>query len=408
MTNRDYAIRTGSWLLNNQIQEVQGLNPFSLDIGRFPVNVHIHTHKKVDGLLSTNWMTGMAVYALTMLYDLTKDRRWVESAEAAGNYLRCLQLTMDSNPEARGALVEYGHHYKSCSTRDSLSGAWGLLRLYRATEDQEFLDRAELFAVWYRNHAMDPEYGYPIWGHELGTGRPNKTILNGFQGGSTLFFRDLYEATGNKKYLETSLQIADFFMENFWDDENGIHITFVPQTGFKGDEQGAKKQGWNEMHKFNDDFAAIGLMLLGVTTGESRYLEWVDRYMQWCLQQQNDDGSFGTLRLSVSSCVTAMNLLNASLLLDKPEYLKGADRARAHLMSRYQKTPDDSLVDGGVLGLQHTTIPDDPDIISLRVTNYTVYALTLFGLIEEQQQGHSISEKLRNNPMFPGLRGRIT
>jgi len=404
MSDLDFARRSGEWFLNNQIKEVQGLNPFSLDIGRFPVNVHIHTHEIVDGLLGTNWMTGMAVYALTMLYDLTGEQRWVDSAEAAGNYLRCLQLTMDSNPEAHGALVEYGHHFKSSNTRDSLSGAWGLLRLYRATKDEEYLDRAEMFAEWYMNNAMHPEHNYPIWMHELGTGRPNKNTLGGFQGGCPLFFRDLYELTGNEKHLQSSLQIGDFFMENFWDDETGIHITYDPETGYKGDEPGAKNKGWNEMHKFNDDFAAIGLMLLGVTTGESRYLDWVDRYMQWCIRHQNEDGSFGTLRLSVSSAVTALNLLNAGLLLDKPEYFEAAEKAREHLMTNYQQNPDDPFVDGGVTGLQHCAIPDDPDIISLRVTDYTVYTMTLFGLIEKRNKGEEVLETLHNNPMFPGLR----
>jgi len=405
MNNLDFARHTGEWFLNNQIKEIQGLNPFSLDIGRFPVNVHIHTHEIVDGLLGTNWMTGMAVYALTMLYDLTGEQRWVESAEAAGNYLRCLQLTMDSNPESRGALVEYGHHFKSSNTRDSLSGAWGLLRLYRATKDKEYLDRAEMFAEWYMNNAMHPEHNYPIWMHELGTERPNKNTLGGFQGGCPLFFRDLYELTGNEKHLQSSLQIGDFFVKNFWDDETGIHITYDSETGYKGGVPGAKNRGYNEMHKFNDDFAAVGLMLLGVTTGEQRYLDWVDRYMQWCLKHQHKDGGFGELRLPVSSCVTALNLLNAGLILDKPEYVNAAGKARDHLMKSYQQNPDDPFVDGGVLGLQHCLIPEEFNMISLRVTDYTVYTLTLFGLLEEREKnGLVIPDALRNNPMFPSLR----
>jgi len=405
MSDLNYAIRTGEWLLNNQIKEIQGVNPFSLDIGRFPVNVHIHDHTTVDGLLSINWMTGMAVYALTMLQDLTGEQRWVDAAEAAGNYLRCLQLTMDTNPEALGALVEYGHHYKSNNTRDALSGAWGLLRLFRATDNAEYLNRAEMFASWHMKSAL--KNGYPIGTHHLGTGEIAKeNPFFGYQAGCTVFYRDLYEQTGKEVYLETSLSLANFFVENFWDDETGIHILYNPETGFKGDLPGAEKQGYNEMHKFNDDFAAVGLMLLAVTTGEQGYLDWVDCYMQWCIRHQHEDGGFGKLRLPVSSCVTALNLLNAGLILDKPEYIKAAKKARNHLMESYQQNPDDPFVNGGVLGLQHCLIPEEFNMISLRVTDYTVYTLTLFGLLEEHEKnGLVIPDVLRNNPMFPGLRG---
>ena len=402
MSDLKYAIRTGNWFLNNQVKEVQGVNPFSLDIGRFPMNVDINDHSMVDGLLGSNWMTGMAVYALTMLHDLTGDQVWVDSAEAAGNYLRCLQLTMDTNPEAQGALVEYGHHAKFSCTRDSLSGAWGLLRLFRATDNAEYLNRAELFAKWHMDYVLLD--GYPISWHYLGTGKPNDNTYYGFQGGCAIFYHDLYEITGNETYLEASVNIVNFFMDNFWDDETGIHILYNKETGVKGDVPGDEQRGYNEMHKFNDDFAAIGLMLLGVSTGDKPCLKWVDRYMQWCINGQNEDGGFGEVKLPVSSCVVALSLLNAGLLLDKPEYIKAAEKARDHMMLSYQQNPDDLFVDGAVLGLKHCLIPEEFNMTSLRVTDYAVYTMTLFGLLEDEQNGKEISEKMRMNPMFPGLR----
>jgi len=57
--------------------------------------------------------------------------------------------------------------------------------------------------------------------------------------------------------------------------------------------------------------------------------------------------------------------------------------------SNVLQNPDDPFVDGGVLGLQHCLIPEEFNMISLRVTNYTVYTLTLFGLCTLQSARNS-------------------
>ena len=403
MTDLNYAIRTGAWLVNNQVREVQHVNPCSMDVGRFPINMHIQEHKIVDGFLSTNWFTGMSIYALLMLRDLNGEPRWLESAELAGNYLRCLQITMDPNPELQGAIYEYAPYAKMSLVRDSLSAAWGLLRLYRATENVEYLNRVELFAHWHMNYGM--QNGYPIAIHNMGTG-PNATWLGGFQAGSANFYLDLYEVTGKEIYLDAGRGILDFFITHFWDNKTGIRIQVDPATGYQGDDPDPGNKDWNEMHKFNDDFNSVALMLYWTKTGERRYLDFVDTYMTWCLSMQHEDGSFGNLRLEESSCVAALNLLNAGLILDNQEYFAAAQRARTHLLASYQQDPECSAVDGGVLGLQHCVRPVEPNMISLRVTNYTVYTMTLFGLIETQREGGLIPEPLCMNPMFPGLRQR--
>jgi len=400
-TDLSYAIRTGNWLIHNQVKEVPHVNPTSMDVGRFPVNMHIHEHKIVDGFLSTNWFTGMSIYALLMLRDLTGEQRWLESAELAGNYIRALQITMDKKPEVHGAIYEYAPYAKMSLVRDSLSAAWGLLRLYRATGNEEYLDRVKLFAKWHMTQAMPN--GYPIGFHFLGA-KPNITWLGGFQAGSANFYMDLHEVTGKKTYLNAGRRILDFFVANFWDDVSGIRIKVDPETGYKGDDPTPGNEDWNEMHKFNDDFDSVALMLYGVKTGNRRYIDFVDTYMKWCLSMQNEDGSFGKLRLEESSCVTALNLLNAGLILGKQEYFDAAQRARAHLMKSYQQDETCPFVDGGVLGLKHCQRPEQPNMISLRVTSYTVYTMTLFGLIESHHRGEPIADALRTNPMFPCLR----
>ncbi len=163
-----------------------------MNFGRFIRNYSVSQQKIL--LLSSNWVSGMTIYALLMLHDYLKEEnpQYPQAAEDGSWYLKCLQNTFDPQSPNYGALNEELPLSNWCHPRDALSGAWSFVRLYRATSKCEYLKRAEMFAAWHRKYAM--RGGYPIWTaffdeHE------NTDKYGNFQAGSANYYFDLFMLT---------------------------------------------------------------------------------------------------------------------------------------------------------------------------------------------------------------------
>jgi rhamnogalacturonyl hydrolase YesR len=404
----DKAKRTGDWIVNNQYVSHPDWDakPFEdfdmnedMNYGRFVRNYDL-TAKKVTHL-STNWISGMTIYGLLMLRGLTGDDKYLESSLKGSYYLKALQNVMDANPAYRGAFSERITSNRWCAPRDALSAAWGMLRLYQSSGDTEFLVRSEMFADWHMHNAM-PD-GYPI-GYFFFGEKPNKEFLANCQGGSALYYYDLYRTTGKEIYLVPMLKTVDYYVKNFINDDGSINIYFDRKTGKPGDDDSA----WADMHKYNDDFSALGILAAYEVTGDKKYLDSVIKYMNWTVSRQNPEtGGFGTMELSVSSCVGALNCLNLYLITGDNRFLKSGRKAMAHLDKYVMDCPDDLRIHGGVLGLNVCEVAEGNDVLCLRVSMYALYSFTLYHLYDrygENDRLGDIPEKLVNNPMFLGLK----
>ena len=400
------AVKTADWICRNQVKnnvdpETNNRACVDMNFGRFVRNYSVSQQKTL--LLSSNWISGMTIYALLMLHDYLdkKESKYLQAAEDGAWYLKCLQNTLEMESPHYGAINEELPLSNWCHPRDALSGAWGFLRLYRATKKLEYLKRAELFAAWHSKYARRD--GYPIWTVFFDE-RENENDYGNFQAGSANFYFDLFMLTNKPEYKRVMLEIMDFYIENFFDPEDGVYICYDDKTGYRGDLQG--EPAWSDMHKYNDDFNCIAVMNSYYLTGQKKYLKYVETYLDWVLTGQHEDGGFGMFSLSVSSCVCALNLLNGYFILKKEEYLKAAERALKHLSQSILKNNDPRL-DGAVLGLNHCEISETNDTISLRVTMYTIYAFILFDVYEKYiklDKADGIPTEILRNPMFPGLR----
>ncbi len=132
--------------------------------------------------------------------------------------------------------------------------------------------------------------------------------------------------------------------------------------------------------------------------------------MNWTVSRQNPEtGGFGTMELSVSSCVAALNCLNLHLITGDSKFLSCGYKAMANLDKYVVDRPDDRRVHGGLLGMNVCEVSENNDTLFLRVSMYSLYAFTLYHLYEQHGKTGSfadISQKLVNNPMFLGLKLR--
>lgn len=408
MSFLDKAKRTGDWIVNNQYVtnpdwDVKPYEDFDMNedmnYGRFVRNYVLTTGKVTH--LSTNWISGMTIYGLLMLRDLTGDDKYLESAIKGSYYLKALQNVMDSNPAYRGAFSERITSNRWCAPRDALSAAWGILRLYQSSGDTELLARSEMFADWHMNNAM-PD-GYPI-GYFFFSDRSNRDFLANCQGGSALYYYDLYKTTGKEVYLAQMLKIVDYYVRHFINDDGSVNIFFDCKSGKAGDNDSA----WADMHKYNDDFSALGILAAYYVTGKRDYLDSVIKYMNWTVSRQNPEtGGFGAMELSVSSCVGALNCLNIFLITGDSKFMKSGIKAMTHLEKYSVDCPDDPRIHGGILGLDVCKVSKNNDVLCLRVSMYALYAFTCYDLYDRYGKNgrlDDIPEKLADNPMFLGLK----
>ncbi len=380
---------------NDELNMVEDMN-----YGRFVRNYNITERKIIH--YSTNWISGMTIYGLLLLHDYFKVERYKDAAIKGSFYLCCLQNTLENSPDAYGSFNERSPANRWGSCRDGLSAAWSMLRLYRSTGKEEFLQRAELYADWHMKYGIKD--GFPI-AYYLFDEHRSKDLLANCQGGSALYYFDLYEQTGKEEYRRVMLKIVDLYMEYFFNEDGSIAIIYDPATGYKGDAK--ESPAWSDMHKFNDDFGALAILAAYVITGDKKYLDHTVRYLEWVLTQQHADGSFGKFSLSVSSCVAALNLMNVYLITGNEKFKKSAYKAMEHLEQFVVKAPEDPVINGAILGMEVCGVSKKNDIISLRVTMYAMYTCLLSGLYEDKIQSEKkdeIPESVIKNPMLIGLR----
>lgn len=204
------VIRAGEWFLHSGIQEPAG------GVARY----HYISERR-NARISTE-ITGYAVSALLEVHERTGDERFLEAATRAGDLLvRAWDPAAEAMPfewAADGVLPEHHSYFF-----DNGIIIRGLIRLWRATSNQTYLDTAvkcaeSMSADFVNKDDIHPILVLPEKTPLARDGRWSRTSQC-YQLKSALGWLNLYEITGNKLFeadfttaLERSLQIhASFF-----------------------------------------------------------------------------------------------------------------------------------------------------------------------------------------------------
>ncbi|MFH1759569.1 MAG: hypothetical protein ABIA63_00575 [bacterium] len=238
-------LAAADWYVNSQVISKQPY--WDANHGRFIYNRHIKSGITVLGI---NWTCARGIMVTLATYELTGNKKYLEAARRAGEYIKSLQLVTPWNPRINGAIAEQMPQSEMSAPRDAVEAADALLFLYRITKDKEYLIRAELWADWFLKNVKP--MGWPVGYFSLYNNNHNKTYYF-FEVANSMFFYHLFLATENRKYVSQIFPylVEPFKAKNFREDGAILTLKFDAHHSGRGKDAGIAQ---------NDDGCGITLL----------------------------------------------------------------------------------------------------------------------------------------------------
>ncbi len=310
---------------------------------------------------------------LLALYKRTGGESYLHAAELAGRYIVSLQV-MDRDDEYFGAIRELTPQSIEFAPRDAASAAWGLVWLAEATEDSLYLDRAELYGNWLVEKGMYK--GWPLYAVYMDDRMANFYSRGSFQSGSGLFLHDLFQLSGNTKYIENGLApIARIYLDEFIREDGTLVLERHP---FTGEVTSPKHESRDlPMHAFNDDFGAAMMIAATRLFDDQSYIEKAARYAHWLASVQDKDGGFAQGKMPSAVPVSEMTFRDIGTILDDAELLKAGERSLSKLLDVQFLDTGDPCIDGGFHGIYEGEEPNrwGRTCVNMRTSSYALIAL---------------------------------
>jgi len=227
--------RYGNWLVRTQIHSGE----FA---GAFPVTQYYWA----VGWKPRMYETSESAWVLTELYQLTGNKTYLDSAQAAGEYMLSKQFV---GPEWQDTRV-YGslpyewnetHYTRSVSTNHAGFVILAWTQLFRITRDVRYLDAVRKYADWLLSFQVtEPDtpwgdhtfandtlavggfyYGYSTDKHEFGWRVAESLWSAGYAIPALLL---LSQITGDARYVESALLAADWLTRMRYSDQSLIPL----------------------------------------------------------------------------------------------------------------------------------------------------------------------------------------
>jgi len=238
---------------------------------------------------------GQAI-AIMDLYDLAlrfpgERSRFLGAAKLGAGYLASLQVTDFRLPKSIGGFREHSPQAVESYPRDAVTGGFGLCRLFKETKDEEWLERAKLFADWWIKYGTDKK-GWPYitfdlkneFGHNramavAGEEAGAEFIKGDWQAGSAIFFYQLFKLTKDSRYIEKGFDPLIKGLIRIYEENRGKPVV----DGFHGEVP---------ISFGNDDFALAALICAYRLKKEKRLLDLLIERIEEQNRLMDSDGSF--------------------------------------------------------------------------------------------------------------------
>ncbi|MFC1671947.1 beta-L-arabinofuranosidase domain-containing protein [Planctomycetota bacterium] len=309
------ALRAADWYVNHQTLEKEPVN--DANHGRFFYNYHVPSKTKCPGI---GWSCARGVMVLLSAYEVTKNKKYLESAIHAGEYMKHLQV-LDKRKSYFGIFREETPHSKYGFPRDATEVADGLAFLARTTGDREYRYRLELFWNFYARECIRKVKNYPgpwPWGSIFFNGK--KVFKDAeFQGGAAAILYRYYKLTRDRKWLRLALTITDTLIKAFYSEKKKTLVSRAT-TGHHGNKGEAIE---------NDDGCGVALVCAYLATKKQKYLEVATNYADYQCDHIDDITRFS------APGIQAISLMDMYKLTRKKKYRDGAEQ-RAKIFMKYQ------------------------------------------------------------------------
>lgn len=314
--------------------------------------------KQQWGMFCPVWHSGQAAKALCMAYQLTGEKKWLDSAISAGDFLLNQQVTEETSPEF--GLIYAIEDYPDCvNTSAILESMEGLLWLSEVTGDQKYTIAAHRAVSWVRDNAymgdghfrdnysltehrfLLPEwmnYWEPPAGYPKREGRPLA---------DDAIFLKMYKLTGEQSFRDVFYTIADHLRTH--EVPAGTWNNYQPSDGLQGLSHPRQSFWWG-----------MPMYDAYMDTGDIVYYNSLRRCGEWYLRAQRQDGSlfrstdlaFNTPAFGLcSSGISCASLLWMRLYsVDRDEkWMEAVERALQFNMKVQFRNVSDGNLSGAIL-----------------------------------------------------------
>ena len=209
------------------------------------------------------WGNGRLLLGLTAAAEKFSLPEALESAKKLGDFYVNTVYPRFCDPNKLDEYKQEGQ-YASAYVTCVFEGMEGLINLYQLTGDKKYLDTAVKFADFHEQFDVVPV------GHSHGSV------------GQTGMLVRLYEATGNEKYLNRALARWELLVKDGYVNPAGSILEKLWVSGYNRDE-GCTEGDWLRLN-----------LLLWKCTGQTKYLDMAERlYWNGIIPNQWPSGGFG-------------------------------------------------------------------------------------------------------------------
>lgn len=371
------------WLTRTQIRD--SWPAWDANKGRYPYHVRIDPDKRAKSpqVWSTCWKTARAAQGMYSAYLATGDKRYLESANLATDYVSTLQFFEPGYEPFHGLFREDSPQGPHFALRDGMEALQGFINRYMVTGEDRFLHRSLIGTDWILNHFQDGRFpwgiAFPFDASKKPT--PAKSFL--FHA-AALVFAQMWAITGNKAYLTRGAArcMDEIIAHNILDNgalgqknsnEKSHHVATTPYGNIVS----------------NDDGVGVAMLATYSATGKKKYLDaavgmadfWVDADME-------------PTALAAYSSI-ALFLADMARLTGDKKYLPRIEEFTAKTLALQWTKKSDPMLYGAYIGEDMATWYDTKskatDWVDLRITSYSLIALAKVAASKASQWGCAYS-----------------
>ncbi|MFH1023916.1 MAG: hypothetical protein V1809_11085 [Planctomycetota bacterium] len=335
------ALKAADWFTNSQIKCPR---VWMSDHGRFLYYYFMPGKREVPGI---NWTHGRALFVLTDAYRIAGDKRYLESMELGGRYLRALQPLDPYYPVTYGSIREEIPQSPFGGVLDGAQAASGLLMLHTVTGNPDYLRRGRAFCdfllrTWRPDQGLASRAGYYPERVEY---RPKVTPWTCVNQASAIPLWHLFKITGEGQYLPPLVDAADRIVACQRADggiyvDRDIRAIGEPPLNHhwglgKGDERFLIR---------NDDGIVVVVLAAHQVTGDRKYLDAMVRYAEWTIANEPHERPYNAFG------VQANNVLDIGKAAGKDYSAWVFDHLEKHCLKLQAEGTGDPKADGGFRG----------------------------------------------------------
>ncbi len=335
-----HALAAADWFVNQQLVFKK---PWRGDQYRYCYYYYMPEKLYVPGL---NWTHGRALFTVNQAYVITRDQKYLDSAELAMRYLRAMQPLDPFYELTYGSIREEIPQAPKGGILDGAQAASGFLMMHRITGNVDYLRRGRAFCEFLRR-TWDPDRGMVVFCEYY----PEEKLTYGDSMGcihqaSAIPLWHLHKSTGERQHLPIVLDSADRILSCQRADGG---MNYIP-----GDVSKAPEPPFNHhwglgegLDKFllrNDDGIVFVVLAAYRITGDRKYLDAMVRYAKWIMANEPHERPFNAFGIQAANVLDIAQEAG----LDFSEWV--LDHVQKHCLDLQVSGTGDPRADGGFRG----------------------------------------------------------